>query len=473
MSNDHPTTTPPRLTNVAILSRLLSFLAFVLFAVPVVLASDHADPVDILNRKRLEPGITDLFVFPIKMNEEAAFPFDRKDGISLANPDLKPRKPLTAEEMSQISHIVVILCVRRALTERNKLMLEPYTYQILFDFNNSIAYEDRDEEKGKEAPVKAGGGYQPLSGNDREPLTTQEARARYGGKIGNPEGIAATATITIRLKDDASFKQVSIEGLKDANEISITDTRDAKQISAYSGVRDDPFIFPAFFKTNIVGMVFSIPIDRFPADKHDWLIWGTSHEGSRQVDHVGRSLRTQNPRFDILNTLHPRAHVKAIKEADANPTLLRDAGLRLNLQGVAAYRKRWDFVPDVMIYKRNYPVGFPNGRLLYDDVAAMLAQHGDTLLLELSHQHPNGGWPRRTTNDKPFNGTTEDKPHLAKYPYLAEPWDDRDEPPPPSLTPTNQWKLGAILSGTILVIALVAVALDRLYRRWRRKRKTL
>ncbi|WP_410965940.1 DUF4331 family protein, partial [Salmonella sp. SAL4438] len=78
-----------------------------------------------------------------------------------------------------------------------------------------------------------------------------------------------------------------------------------------------------------------------------------------------------------------------------------------------------------------FPVGFPNGRYLSDDVAALLAQHGDTLLFELSHQHPNGGWPRRTTNVKPFLKTTEDKPMDAEFPYLAEPWPDKMPAPPP------------------------------------------
>jgi hypothetical protein len=443
----------------------------------LLLASDHADPVDLWNRKRLEPGITDLFLFPMKANEEPAFPFKRTNGISLANPDLKPRESLSREEMSQISHVGVILCVRRALTETNKLMLEPYTYRIHMDLNNSIEYENQEEEK----KINDVGSYHPISGNDREPMSINEARNRYGGMVGNANGISATVTITLELKNDATLRKLLIEGLSvngmvktlridgpNGSEDVVIGKRDPKKVSIWTGVRDDPFIFPAFFKTNIVAMVLSVPISCFPPEKHDWLIWATSHEGSKQVDHVGRSLRTQNPRFDILNTLHPRDHVTTIKQADDNPSLIRDVGVRINLQGVAAYRKRWDFVPDVMIYKRNIPVGFPNGRLLYDDVAALLAQHGDTLLLELSHQHPNGGWPRRTTNDKPFNETTEDKPQLAKFPYLAEPWPDRDPPPPPALTSENQGKLSTLVVILVLGIGLVFVLLDRIYLRWRR-----
>ena len=103
-------------------------------------------------------------------------------------------------------------------------------------------------------------------------------------------------------------------------------------------------------------------------------------------------MRTQNPRFELLNTLPPREHKAAIMEEHEHPSLLRDIALRFNMQSLFAYRK-WDFVPDVMIYTTRFGVGFPNGRLLTDDVAALLAQHGDTLLLELSHH--TGGWPRR------------------------------------------------------------------------------
>ena len=123
---------------------------------------------------------------------------------------------------------------------------------------------------------------------------------------------------------------------------------------------DDPFIFPAFFGTNIVAMALKVPIELFPKDRTDFLIWATSHEGKRQIDHVGRSLRTQNPRFELLNTLHPSQHVDAIMQKHQHPHLLRDLALRLNFAQTFAYRK-WDFVPDVMCYSTRYPVGFPNG----------------------------------------------------------------------------------------------------------------
>ena len=88
------------------------------------------------------------------------------------------------------------------------------------------------------------------------------------------------------------------------------------------------------------------------------MLWATSTENGKQIDHVGRSLRTQNPRFEMLNTLPPNQHVKAIEAEHHHPSLMRDLALRINLQGTFAFRD-WDEVPDVMLYSKRSPVGLP------------------------------------------------------------------------------------------------------------------
>ena len=154
-------------------------------------------------------------------------------------------------------------------------------------------------------------------------------------------GIDADAVIELRLMNNALAKgKPKFLG---------TGLKNTKNIEVWTGVRDDPFIFPAFFGTNVVAMVLRIPITCFPDGQRDWIVWATSHEGKRQIDHVGRSLRTQNPRFELLNTLPPAEHAAAVQDEHENPGLLRDLALRLNFQSLFAYRK-WDFVPDVMIY---------------------------------------------------------------------------------------------------------------------------
>jgi len=380
-------------------------------------ASDHADPIDIFNRVPLEGGITDLFVFPDRDSAELVF----------------------------------ILCVRRALTDSGSLMLEPYTYTISMDLHSPVDFSD------------------------------EEKRLRYGGAVVKPAEISADVEISFRLGDDAALVgKPAVRGLGDVGEIVVAPERRPTEvpqppsdgrINVWSGVADDPFIFPVFFKTNVVAMVISIPRKYFPADQQDWIVWGSSSRDGRRVDHVGRSLRTQNPRFELLNTLHPRDHVAAITAEHEHPSLMRDLFLRIGLNSMFAYRK-WDFVPDVMLYTRRHGgrAVFPNGRALSDDVAKVLADNGDTLLYEISFIA--GGWPRATKNDneeqQPNGSSTLPR---AEFPYLANPWPDSPPRRPPTLTTANRLKLGAIALGAVtlwLVTAwLLAAWLD--YRRRRQR----
>jgi hypothetical protein len=271
--------------------------------------------------------------------------------------------------------------------------------------------------------------------------------------IQRPADISDDVVIEFRLDNEAQIRD-GYPRYSGPLAASLQDNRDRVRVT--SGVFDDPFIFPAFFGTNVVAMVIRIPSDLFPSDRTDFLIWATSHTGSRQVDHVGRSLRTQNPRFELLNTLDPRDHVPAIQAEHEQPSLMRDLFLRANLQSPFAYRE-WDFVPDVMIFTMQYPVGFPNGRLLTDDVAALLAQHGDTLLYELSHH--NASWPRRNTNDREFQD---------RFPYLADPWPDRMPNPPLRLSATNRLKL----VGIALALAALLLLENWLVVLWFCRRRT-
>ncbi|MEL6104892.1 MAG: hypothetical protein AAFU85_02595 [Planctomycetota bacterium] len=425
-------------------------------------ASDHADPMDIKRLKPLEPVITDLFVFPVDSNGILVHPYRRdKDWGNtetgqqnseseppsrLALREADADRALPVEQRDQINGLIVVLCIRRELSEPNSLRLSRYHYQVHIDTRTkpSYRYPFSEPDDGVD-PQEAG-------------LSVEEATLRYGGLIGRPENIEDDVLIDVRLSDKAKVDSLSVvRGLTHANdEDMISGGFDAEKICVWSGVRDDPFIFPAFSQTNVVAMVLHLPIKCFSEGQRDWLIWATSHRGRKQIDHVGRSLRTQNPRFESLNRLHPRDHVEAIVREHEHPGFVRDFALRLNVQNLFAFRE-WDFVPDVMVYSNRFRAGFPNGRLLHDDVAAILATHGDTLLYELSFH--NGQWPRRTTNDKSFWQTSMDKPELAKFPYLAEPWDDPVIRPPHKLSLKNLLivfgLLGVVLS--ILILAFLQV----------------
>jgi hypothetical protein len=324
--------------------------------------------------------------------------------------------------------MILIFNVRRALLNPKPYNLKPYDYVVHMDFTSPVTFQ------------------------------SAEDRGHYGGTIVIPERIHDDATITVHLNDDATLKGITFTGLKDTD-----------RIRQYTGVRDDPFVFPRFFKKNVISMVMSIPMSSFPAGQQDFILWGTTHKDGKQIDHVGRSVRTQLPRFDALNTLPPREHVKKIMEL---MTFWNDAFTFFNdkkewyskaVAGMIQYVfqiRKYDLVPDLMIYTNRFPPGFPNGRLLTDDVVAQICATGDCITQELSFSE--GSWPRATVNDKPF---------LADWPYLAEPWPDTPEAAPSTKS------IVPYIIGVVLVIAFVSWGTIEIIRRlllwlwlrWRRK----
>jgi hypothetical protein len=136
-------------------------------------------------------------------------------------------------------------------------------------------------------------------------------------------------------------------------------------------------------------MVLSIPFSSFPKDQRDWILWGTSTriKDGIQIDHVGRSNRSQQGRFDFLNTLPPSQHVAAIKAHNQTRMRIETTLMEYWPPLVNAYQplfkiRPYDDFPDVMIYTNQYPIGFPNGRKLTDDVAALTCDQGDCALVE-------------------------------------------------------------------------------------------
>jgi hypothetical protein len=250
-------------------------------------------------------------------------------------------------------------------------------------------------------------------------VDNKDERARYGGSIVNPEGIKEDVAIKIRLKNDSTLNTVKYDGLQNTEHIRL-----------FTGVRDDPFIFPRFFKRNAIVMVLSIPFASFPKDQRDWILWGTSTriKDGVQIDHVGRSNRSQQGRFDFLNTLHPSRHVAAIKAHNQTRMQIEKTLMQYLPPLVNAYQplfklRPYDNFPDVMIYTNQYPIGFPNGRKLTDDVAALTCDQGDCALVEGAYiDSPQ--YPRATVNDKSF---------LKEFPYLAEPWPTSPPPAPPNV----------------------------------------
>lgn len=371
------------------------------------------------------PVLLTLLVTAIALAPGALRASDHADPI--VSPDLTPG--LTGLFVfPDGDRMVLVLGTHRALSVAGPYNLEPYEFSIHIDLDSRVSF------------------------------TSAEDRARYGGTVVDPSGISPDVTLSFRLDENANLVQQRFDGLQETNEIRV-----------WTGVRDDPFILPRFFGTNVIAIVVSIPRTAFPANRTDWLLWGTTTEidGGDQVDHVGRSNRTQVARFDFLNTLPPSEHVAAIRKAHDKRERLASfvndwprfgAPAKSLIDAIFAIR-HYDFVPDVMIYTSRYPAGYPNGRLLTDDVVLLTCQVGDCLLFESAFSDTEE-WPRQTVNDKEL---------LSEFPYLAEPW--------PAKEPARQgvrWGCWITLLLLLLILAVflaIACFLCRLVARWRSRRK--
>ena len=417
------------------LRRHAAFVLAVLLALALpARASDHADPIHLPMGKeffddgkpnaaaiaRAAGNTTDLFVFPLK-----------EDG-TLADFPETPGGAIGPAEQSQIKALAVILCVRPGLRKKPPVVdLSTFTYQIHMDLHSPVTLDPKSSEF-----------------------------ARYGGSIPDSTKIDPDVTFEFQLNDDTTLKKKTITAGPNArfanpDNVHVYDATSIKtradeikkypkDIHLYTGYQDDPFIFPRFFGSNVVAMVMIVPTSCFLQDQRNFVVWANTHKDGKQIDHVGRSLRTQNPRFEIFNPLPPKEHVAAVKKAHDNPTLKDDLFIKLGFDNFFEYRP-WDYVPDVMIYSSQFNVGYPNGRRLTDDVANLLARNGDTLLYELSYK--GAVWPRKTANDKEF---------LPQFPFLAEPWPDSPVPAGPALSAHNQ-RILRIGLGLAIAVALLGI----------------
>jgi hypothetical protein len=279
---------------------------------------------------------------------------------------------------------VLIFNVRRSLTNPKPYELSAYDYVVSIDLTTPVTFD------------------------------SAEDRARYGGTIPVPDKLHPDVSIKVKLNDDTSLKSIDYTGLKNTD-----------KIRTFTGVRDDPFIFPRFFKRNVISMVMSIPKNAFPDGQQDYILWGTTYVNGKVSDRVGRSIRSQLPRFPILNLYEPKDQVAKLTKAkdfldgvynflDSRKEWWAQAVGGL-LEFTFLFRK-YDLAPDVMIFSTRFPPGYPNGRQLADDVNAIQCTVGDCLLQELSFIE--GEWPRAVENDKKF---------LPDFPYLAEPFADSAE----------------------------------------------
>lgn len=320
---------------------------------------------------------------------------------------------------------IVMLNVRPALSTNPPYNLEPFEYVINFDLHTQLSFDDAAD------------------------------KARYGGTVINPSGIKADKSIRYTLDNDTTMRSFSAPGFSDP-----------QSIRRYSGVRDDPFIFPRFFGKNTIAAVFAIPKSQFPANQQDFIIYGECWEKGKLVDTVGRSNRSQNGRYQFLTKVPANEQVAAIKKQyDKGNKIYNFLQRETWTNGLAAAYHAllqiypYDLTnPDVMMYSTRFPVGYPNGRLLTDDVAYISCQYGDCALMSLSYAE-SPQFPRATVNDRDF---------LPDFPFLGEPW--------PAAPPMKMKGLGcggwlAIILAVLFVLAIIWWVVSR--KKWKEQYPTV
>jgi hypothetical protein len=320
-------------------------------------------------------------IFAIFLVAPPARASDHADPLNLTDPNANITGLFIFPKDDQY---ILIFNVRKSLRNAKPYDLSPYLYEVDIDLTTPVLFD------------------------------SEEDRLRYGGTIPVPDKLHPDVTIKVRLNDDTSLKTIDYTGLKDTD-----------KIRTFTGVRDDPFIFPRFFNKNVISMVMSIPKSAFPQGQQDFILWGVTYADGKVSDRVGRSVRSQLPRFPLLNKVPPNDQVRALMKEKkfldgvANFFSTKKEWWSQAIPGLLEFTfqiRPYDLAPDVMIFTTRFPPRFPNGRQLTDDVNAIACTTGDCLLQELSFIE--GKWPRATKNDKDF---------LPDWPYLAEPFADMPE----------------------------------------------
>lgn len=187
---------------------------------------------------------------------------------------------------------------------------------------------------------------------------------QFGGTLVRPEAVVPDCRLTITFDDDGAPR------LKTTG-IAQKYLHDAE---FFAGLRDDPFIRTPRAARNVAAVVIELPLEAVAKRDETLLLWATTTVPSVNGplgDHGGRALRSMFFAPTEVNLLSPKQQFL-----------------------------QFGLLPDVVILNSSLPSGFPNGRILTDDV------------IDLTVGTLPGEDPANTENDVPF---------LDEFPYLAPP----------------------------------------------------
>jgi hypothetical protein len=145
----------------------------------------------------------------------------------------------------------------------------------------------------------------------------------------------------------------------------------------FSGPRDDPFIRGPRIGKNVAAIVLELPLENVIEQNSTILIWATAKVDGLPGDFQERFGTPFTSQLNTeLNSTHPKDDFK-----------------------------NFGIEPDVMVLNTNLPSGFPNGRLLEDDVVDIVCPGVCDNVLETDAPFPS-------ENDVPF---------LQEFPFLSPP----------------------------------------------------
>jgi hypothetical protein len=205
--------------------------------------------------------------------------------------------------------------------------------------------------------------------------------AAFGGRVANPAGIAPDITIRVTFKraGGRSLPQLQVT----AGDLELQQQLQ-DDIRVFADYRADAFNFAPFRDRNAAAIVLEVDRELLLRGDADTtlLAWATTEfedEDGTFREHAGRALRSQGGEFVAigLNGLAPNLHETRIDTfydgtpaAPLNETPECDA----TLAPTAPNHCGFSSAPDVAILDTASPDGFPNGRRLFDDVTALLAE---------------------------------------------------------------------------------------------------
>jgi len=207
------------------------------------------------------------------------------------------------------------------------------------------------------------------------------------GIILNKDDIQEDIVISIRFKDDGtavingdnkfglifSIPFLVLFSCASSDDVDIVDAI----TNFFAGPRDDPFIRGPRIGKNVAAIVLEIPINAVVKNNNPLLIWSTTNVDSFPGDFQERAGGPITSMLnDVLNFTHPNQDFE-----------------------------NFGIEPDVLVLNTALPSGFPNGRVLEDDVVDLVCPGVCDIILE---------------NDAPFP-SENDVPFLDDFPYLAPP----------------------------------------------------